>query len=516
VRDAIGLVKSSLQSVRIDGYAAAVAALTSVFHIVTAPGYGVFRDELYYLASANHLDFGYVEHPPLIAVVAWVTRTLLGESLHAVRFLPSVAAGVTVWLSAAISRELGGGRYAQLLTAIAVVTAPVYMSLFTVLSMNAFDVMFWTLAVLVFVRILAGGAGRLWMLFGVVVGIAMQNKISMLFLAFGVCVSLLITRSWTHLSSRWSWIGGAFALLIFLPHIIWQIAHGWPTLEFIQRASELKNIAYAPIDFLTGQVLHMNPFSIGLWGTGLVVLLFSPWSRRFRAVGLVYLIVLAVMLTQNAKPYYLSPAYPMLLAAGAVAIERVTALRWKWVRPSYASLLLVTGLLLAPFGKPLLPVDTYVKYANALGIGPSTSEQQELGRLPQFFADMHGWPELAAAVHSAFIALSPEEQKVARVFGQNYGEAGAVDVLGRQYGLPRAISGHNSYFLWGPGDWNGEVLIVIGGRREILEEHFEYVEQATVFTCTDCMPYENNRPIWICRRLRHSVADVWPMVKNFI
>jgi len=227
--------------------------------------------------------------------------------------------------------------------------------------------------------------------------------------------------------------------------------------------------------------------------------------------------VLAVMLASNAKPYYLAPAYTALLAAGAVAFEGIRRSPvGTLVRAAALALVVVSGAVSLPFAKPVLSTGAYLRYAAALGMGPRSEERQELGRLPQHFADMHGWRELASNLASVYHALPPADRSRACIFVQNYGEAGAVDVLGAPLGLPRAISGHNSYFLWGPRGCTGDVVIALGGTRGEYEEVFASVEQAALHTCADCMPYENNRPIWVARRSRVPLSELWPRVKRFI
>jgi hypothetical protein len=382
--------------------------------------------------------------------------------------------------------------------------------------MNSFDVVFWALAVAVFVRILKSEDLRLWLVFGLVAGVGLENKISVLFLGFGLVVGLLLTRSWEHFRSKWFWLGGMISVLLFMPYLIWQVVHGWPTLEFMHNAATFKNVALTPSAFLSEQFLRMNPVALPIWLGGLVWYLIAREGRRYRALGWAFLTILAVMLTQNAKAYYLSPAFPMLFAAGGVVFERAAAQRsLRWVKVVTPALVLVCGCLLAPLAKPLLSVDTYVSYSSAIGIGPRAEERHEMGRLPQYFADRFGWRELASTVAGVYESLPPRDQKLACVFGQNYGQAGAIDFFRKDFYLPPAISGHNSYFIWGPGSCTGQVLIVIEGEKERLEEIFEEATMAALFTCQDCMPYENNKPIWVCRRPRISMEAVWPQVKSF-
>lgn len=490
---------------------------TLALQLVTYHGYGFFRDELYYLASAEHLAFGYVEHPPLIGLIAWFVRSSFGDSIFAARLLPAIAHAATVGLAALVAREMGGGRYAQFTAGLATALAPAYIGISAILSMNAFDLAFWAALWFILARYLRTSNDSLWLLFGLVAGVGLQNKISILFLGFGIVVGLILARRWSTFRSWQFWAGGALAGLIFLPHLIWQMNNGWPTLEFIANAARDKNVSLAPAAFLTEQILQMSVLAAPLWIAGLVALVVGSRLVRFRPIGWAYLAVLAVMLATNAKPYYLAAAYTALFAAGAVVFERTRpSVTGRFVRASMVLLVVLSGAISLPLAKPMLPTDLFVRYAAALGVGPRSEERHELNRLPQQYADMHGWQELASNLARVYHALPAAERERACVFVQNYGEAGAIDILGAPLGLPRAISGHNSYFLWGPRGCTGEVVIALGGDREDYEEAFSSVQQAAIHTCIDCMPYENNLPIWVARGARIPMSQIWPRTKRFI
>ncbi len=490
-------------------FLAAVMLLYAALHLAAVNSYGWFRDELYYIACGEHLAFGYVDHPPLVALLARVTRGLLGESLMAAR-LPSMLAGMAViWLCGRIAREMGGGRWAQGMAALCALVAPVYLFLFHVLSMNSFDILFWTLGAWVVVKIVIGGDPKLWLLFGLICGLGLQNKHSLLFFGFGVFVGLLLTPERRHFRERWIWMGGAIAVLLFLPHVIWQMANGWPTAEFVRNATEHKNVALSPLEFFVEQIMQMHPLTFPVWLGGLVWL----FRSRYRVLSWAYVAAFLVLITQSSKAYYLAPAYPPLFAAGATAIEAWT--RPRALRLFLPILLLAGGLAVAPLSLPILPVESFIRYASALGVGMSAGERHEMGALPQHFADMHGWQEMVAEVARVYRSMPPEEQATAGIYGQNYGEAGAVDVLGRKYGLPKASAGHNNYFLWGP-QGSGEVLIIIGGDAEDHRQGFKDVRQAGEVKCGGlCMPYEDNLPIWIARGLKAPIREIWPLVKHY-
>jgi hypothetical protein len=253
----------------------------------------------------------------------------------------------------------------------------------------------------------------------------------------------------------------------------------------------------------------MHPFTFPIWFAGLIWLF---RSSKYRVLGWVYVAAFLVLITQSSKAYYLAPAYPPLFAAGAVAFE--AWIRRPVLRAILPILILAGGALTAPLTLPVLSEEGFLCYAKALGIPLSAAERHDLGALPQHYADMHGWEEMVAEVARVYNTLPPEDKVKAGIYGQNYGEAGAVDLLGRKHGLPRASSGHNNYFLWGP-QGSAEVLIIIGGDAEDHRQAFQDVRQAGEIRCGYCMPYENNQPVWIARGLKAPIEQVWPMTKHF-
>ena len=491
-----------------------------LIHLLTAQGYGYFRDELYYLACADHLAFGYVDQPPLSIFLLWLVRSLFGDSVFALRLLPAVAGAVTVWLVGLITRELGGRGFAQALAMLAAIAAPIYLGLDHVYSMNALDLVFWPLAALLLIRVLQEPSRNRWLLLGLVLGLGLENKISILWLGFGILMGLLLTRQRRLLATPGPWLAGGVALLVFLPHLVWQVLHDWPTLEFMARATGEKMAAKSALPFLAEQIRVLNPTTLPIWLAGLIFLLTAKSVERFRPLAWIWITVfLLLVLSGSSRASYLAPAYTWLFAAGAVfwegLCERLRVPYGQLLRPALVAPVVISGVVLSPMALPVLDVENYVAYSQALGFAPSTDERKELAELPQFYADMHGWESIVETVASVYDTLSPEEQNVAAVFTGNYGEAGAIDLLGRRRALPVAVSGHNNYWLWGPRGWTGEVVIVIGGDKEGLGEIFEEVELAARTDCGYCMPYENDQPVWICRGLQAPIDELWPELKHF-
>ena len=496
----------------------ALALLAFLVHIIVnaTTAYGFFRDELYYVACTEHLAFGYVDQPPLSILLLALSRLIFGDSLVGLRVLPALVAALTVFFTGSLARLLGGGRYAQTLAALCALIAPQYLGMMNYFSMNSFDVLFWLIAMILVVRIIKEENPRLWLLFGVVAGLGAQNKFSVFFLCFGIAVGLLLTSERKHLLNRWFWLGAGIAAIIFLPHIIWQIANNFPTVEFVRNATANKNVISTPLEFLLAQILFMSPFTFPIWALGIVYFFFWKQGKQFRLFGWSYVAIFALFVLQRGKPYYLSPIYPIFLAGGAIAIETFIQKRWwQWLRATIVAVLAVNGVLGAPFALPVLPPETFIAYSNALGIQPSPEERHEMGKLPQHFADMFGWEEQVAAVARAFHKLSPAEQAKCALVGDNYGRAGAIDFFGTKYGLPKAISRHNNYWLWGTRGYTGEVVIVIGGGLEDKQAVFESVEVTETVSCEYCMPYENNLRVYICRGLKVPLDELWATHKSF-
>jgi len=488
-----------------------------VLHLATSSSYGLFRDELYYLACTEHLGLGYVDHPALSILVLWVVRHGLGTSLLALRLLPALAGAATVALVGLIARRMGGGHLAQALAMTAALIAGQFLSSDGYYSMNAFDILVWCLAGYLVVLLITDGDPRLWLLLGLILGLGLANKISVLWLGAGLGVGILLSAERRWLRTRWPWLAGGIAGLLGAPYLVWQVQNGWPTREFIHNATAEKMVQVSLGAFLHGQVETMNPFTLPLWLGGLAWLFFHPQGKRFRILAWAYLAVFVILVANgSSRAGYLSPAYTWLFAAGGAGAEAVLA-RWRvsWAGWVAVAVLLAGGVVGAPFALPLLPADRYVRYAAALGVQPATEERKELSALPQFFADFQGWPQIVDTLAGVYNLLPAGERPQARVLAPDYGVAGAVDFFGPAHGLPHAISGHNSYWLWGPDGWDGGPLIVVGWRQERLAELFGRVERAATIECGLCMPYENHRPVWVCRDPKVSIAAFWAQVKHY-
>ena len=491
-----------------------IAACKLLIHLYAGRHYGYFVDELYYLACSRHLDWGYVDQPPLIALITWIARTLLGDSLPAIRFLPALSGAGEVALTALIAREFGGGRFAQGLAGVAAVVAPGILGMDNLLSMNAFEPLFWMGGAWVLMRIVKTGNHKLWIWFGILAGFGLENKYSMGMFGAGIVFGLLLTPERRVLRSPWFWIAGAIAFLIFLPNLLWNFQHHFPFLELqanIRRSG--RDVPLTPLAFFGQEILSMHPLTLPLWLAGLWFY-FSALGKPFRALGWAWVFTTAVIVFLSPRVYYLFPAFPLLFAGGSVIWERWLVGRPSWQRLVWPALLVVTGAILAPLAIPVLPPETYIRYTKALHLAPPAIETHRLGPLPQIFADQFGWEEMAATVAGVYNSLPPEVRPKTAIFGQNYGQAAAIDLFGPKYGLPPAISGHQSYFLWGPRGYTGESVIVMAGRRQDLEQRFAEVRKVASVYHPYSMPYEHF-DVYYCRGLKQTLAEIWPEVKNW-
>ncbi len=327
-----------------------ISAGKLLVHLCAGRSYGYFVDELYYLACSRHLDWGYVDQPPLIALVTWIARSLLGDSLPAIRFLPAVAGAAEVALTALIARELGGKRFAQSLAAIAALVAPGFLAADSLLSMNAFEPLFWMGCAYLFIRIVKTGNQKLWIWFGILSGVGLENKYSMLIFGAAIVLGLLLTPQRRSLTSPWLWIAGAIAFLIFLPNLLWNIQHHFPFLELqanIRRSG--RDVHLGPLAFFAQEILTMLPLTLPIWLAGLWFCFFSKLGKPFRVLGWAWVFTAAVIVKLSPRIYYLYPAFPVLFAAGSVMWESwLDRPRLQWLKLAYPALMVGAGAVLSP------------------------------------------------------------------------------------------------------------------------------------------------------------------------
>jgi len=500
------------------GIAAAFALIGFLMQMLTNAGYGYFRDELYFIATSDHLAWGYVDFAPLSSWLLRGSRTLFGTSPHALRLLPALCFAGLILLTGFLTRELGGKRFASFLACGSVLLAPAFLGEMTRYSMNAFEPLYWMGSV--YLLLIAANRNRpkllLWC--GVLLGLGIENKHSTIFFIAALVAGLALTRYRVLLRSKWFWGAVAITVLLAMPNFLWQVRHGFPTYVDLSNVKRThKNIELPPLPFLKQQIMRFNPLSGIVWIAGLAFLLFHHDGKRYRVLGATYLLFLAIMMALKAKDYYLSPIYPMLFAAGGVFWEAITRekRRLLWVRYALPLAIFSLGIALLPFTLPILPIDQVLPYQAKLGGNTSKTEVGQTGAaLQQDFSDEIGWPEMVRAVASVYNSLPPEVRAKTGILAGNYGEAGAIDLFGPQYGLPKSISAHQNYYYWGPRDYTGENLILLQWDRRSVERWCKTYNEGPTLNTPWSMP-EEHYTIWICHGFKMPLAQAWDRLKHW-
>jgi hypothetical protein len=490
-----------------------LAVLTAALHLWANGEYGYFRDELYFIVCGQRPDWGYVDQPPLVPLLAAFMHALFPNSLTMLRLIPALAHAATVALTAETARKLGGGNWAQLLAGLAALLCGLLLVFGTIFFTDSLQAIAWLFCAYALIGVIRDKDERWWLAIGLVVGLAFITKYTIAFWIVALLLGLLLTSARRCLARPGPYVAAAIAALIVLPNLLWQWAHSWPFLELAAAGVERKNIAHSPWVFMLIQIRDLNAVTAPIWLAGLAA--FAFWHRLadLRAIAIAFVVLLIAMMALHAKSYYPSGAYPVLFAGGAVALEAWIASQR--LRTALTVVVVALGLPVIPFVVPVLPVERFAAYQAFIGITPDTGEKMVLGRLPQLYADMFGWPELAALVGHAYQSLSPEERGDAVFFANNYGEAAAVDVFGKPWGLPPSISTHNNYYLWGPRGHSGSVVLRFGGRREEMLKNYASVEAMGATDNSWALPSETGRTIWICRGRLRKLDDDWPKLKNY-
>ncbi|THD46030.1 MAG: glycosyltransferase family 39 protein [Bradyrhizobium sp.] len=492
-----------------------LAAVCLAIHLVANANYDVFRDELYFIVCGLHPAFGYVDQPPLIPLIAAASFKLFGTALTPLRLVPALASAATVALTADFARRLGGGRFAQILAGLCVLQAPVLLAFGVLLSTDCLQPLSWLACAWILLRLIDSGDERWWLAFGAVVGVSFESKYLIAFYAVALAIGILATPLRRSLMRPWIWAGAALALAIALPNILWQATHGWPFLEVAGADVGAKSVPRSPLGFLLQQALFIGPVSALVWLAGLWRLAIRPPRPELRALAIAYVVAFTIFVVMRGKAYYLTPIYPALFAAGAVARE--SWLKRPVTRGVVIAIIVIAGLVTAPTVLPILPPDVLIAYMQAIGLSPKATqtESMKLAALPQYYADMFGWREMAAAVSTVYRELPPEDRAQAVFFASNYGEAAALDIYGSPLGGPPVISGHNSYFLWGPQGASGKVVIALAHDSSRFADAYKDIRAAGRIENAYAMPYESGLTIWVLREPSASLTDMWDKLKHY-
>jgi hypothetical protein len=456
-----------------------------------------------------------VDVPPVVPFLLATVRSVLGTSFFSLHLLPAVSGALVVWLVSLMVKKMGGNLSALVLALTCVTLAPVYLCFESLYTYDAFDKLCWTLMLYVLVLLLKTADKKYWIYLGIIAGVGLMTKITIAFLGFGILSALLMTKDRKYLLSRQLWIGGVIAFLIFSGYILWQIKEGLPALEYYRSYASGKTWPATPLEFMKNQIVMMNFLALGVWFCGVCYFIFSSKAREFRVLGYAYIVVLVVCIILKVKFYLLAPFYTVLFAGGAVAIEQFAEKhRIRSLKKVPAAAVFLLGLVHVPFVRPVVPIDFLIEHSGMSVYMGIKGERHRLGRLHQHFADRFGWEEMAASVAKAYWKLSAEERAKACVLAGNYGQAGAIWVFGERWKLPKPISGHLQYFIWGPRGYSGEVVISIGIKLKTLEEHFGNVKRLSSHRCLLAMRYERVLSVYVCKEPKKPLEEMWPVFKR--
>jgi len=478
-----------------------------VIHLVANRNYGFHRDELLHLSVSEHLDWGYMEFPPFIAFVGKLAHFLFGYSLSGVRLFPTVAGVAILVLCCMIAKELGGKKNAIMLAGISVLAFIPFFRNHTLFQPVAFDQFFWTLGFYFLIRYFNTKNIKFLIYLGITAGIGLLNKYTFVVWGLGIAIGLLFFEKGRVFRNKWLYISGILAFIIVLPNILWQFNHDFPLLTHLQQLKESQLDEIGPYDFALEQL--KMPFTLLISLIGLLASFFDSELNKYKSIGVAVLVIFFTMWVLQSKAYYFFAIYPILFALGAVKVEKILERKPVW-NYAVATVLFVPTVYFIPMATPILPIEDFVAY--------SKLQPEKDGRiiLTGDYADMFGWDEQVKLVDSLYRSLPKMEKENCIILAENYGEAGAVKILGNQYNLPDPVSRHGSFWTWGPGKKNPEVVISLGNEDEVVNELFEEYTLVKEITHKYAIDEENDIPVYICRKPKVKLHQIWPGLEKYI
>jgi hypothetical protein len=458
-----------------------------------------------------------VDLPPLVPALVALSRALLGESLFALHIVPALAGSVTLVFVCLIAKEFGGKTFAIALSALGFIVVPLWLSVDSIFCYDSIDQMILAGFLYVLVRFLQTGNRRLWMLLGLIAGIACNTKMTILFLGPGFLIALLVSKYRKDLLTPWPWLGAVFCLVIVTPYLLWQSANHWPTLEYWTNYGTIRVYQSTLPQYLTNLLVYMGPLLLPLWIVGLYRIFRRLAGVDYSFLGLLFLVTLVLMFLLHASARMLGELFVPLLAAGAVFVEEVFAgLRWeKGLKAGAVAYLLAVGVITAPLTLPILPAKLLPSFADTfMSLSPPVKEfnGQTFSYSPLLPGRL-GWDELVQKVAGVYDELPAKDRAVAGIYTDWYMPAGAIDQLGPQYGLPHAVSGSLTYYLWGPG-YSWGVMIIVTNKTNNMAVFFDECE------LKETVQHEYDVPvsrlvIYVCRKPKVSSDVIWSSMKSY-
>lgn len=492
------------------------AMVKFALHMYLAPGYGFFFDELYTLALSRHLAFGYVDLPPLVPALVAFSRLLFGESLFALHIVPALAGSFTLVFACLITKEFGGKTLAVALTALGFIIVPGWLMVDSIFCYDSVDQLILAAFLFYLIRFLRTGNKRLWIVLGLITGLACMTKMTLLFLGPGFLIALLASKYRSDLITPWPWLGAALCLVVVSPYLLWQFANHWPTLEYWMNYGSQRVYQASIQQYIVNILIYVSPLLLPLWLIGLYRIFRRLDGVNYGFMGLLFLVTFALLFLLHATARMIIELFIPLLAAGTVFIEEIiTGLRWgNWMKAGVVIYLLAAGMVNISFSLPVISMDLLPAIIHPFQplYQPLREFNGGANNPPVFLSGRIGWDDLAHEVADIYHALPPEDRAVAGIYTDAYAIAGAIDQFGPQYGLPHAVSGSLTYYLWGPG-YSWESMIIVTGRINKMSVFFEQCEQKAVTQ----REYLGSMRFYIfaCTKPKASADAIWSSVKLF-
>jgi hypothetical protein len=497
-----------------------LAAAKVLIHLLTSTTYGYFGDELYTIALSKHLAFGYVDVPPLVPALVALSRLLLGESLFALHIFPTLAGAATLVFACLITRELGGKLFAIALSGLAFIVVPLWLTIDSFSCYDSIDQLVLASFLYVLVRFIKSGNKKSWILIGVLAGVACMTKPTILFMAPGFVVAMLISRYRKHLLTPWPWFALALFAVIVSPYVIWQHVNHWPTADYWLSYETAHVYRYTIVEYFINILLTMNPLLLPLIVIGAYRIFRRFGDMSYRFLGIMFLVTLALTFFIKGRNFMVLSLYIPIFAAGSIFLEELVSgpgLKIA-VRAGAFLYLAAAGFLVAPANLQIVPINDLPAYADTFGFLWQSVKDYTYPKpkIPQEFAMRIGWEELVQAVAGVYNELPPEERAKAGIWADWYGPAGAVDFFGSKYGLPHAVSGHKNYYLWGPGEYSWEVMIVVTSFNfDRFRSVFAQMDFKAMVPNELAMPWDTRIGIYVCKWSTMQKDEFWKGIKSY-
>lgn len=487
-----------------------LALFNVILHLVVSYNLEYHRDELLYFSLGMHPGFGYATVPPLIGWIAWLMQNIFGYTLFAVRIFPALLGGIMVFLISAIAKELGGSAYSRILAATGIIISGFGLRTFLLYQPVHIDLILWTLSLYLVIRYINTREDNYLILFGMTAGAALLNKylIGLLFLSFLMVIPFTQYRD--IFRKRKFWIGIFAGTIIFLPNLIWQVTHGLPVINHFSELARTQLVNVDKIAFLVDQFFNPMAASV-LTVAGIIYLFVNSNVKKFRFLGIITLFIILILMFLQGKSYYTQGLFPLLIAAGAVSFERL--LKKLWSQILLIVVLIIISLPLVPIGIPVYKPGKLITYFNNLETKYGLTfirrfEDNTIHSLPQDYADMLGWEELTIITDKAWQMIP--DKKAAIIYCENYGQAGAITIIGKKYGIPEAISFNESFLYWIPEKFDSDITSAIYINDEMGDDVRELFGKITIVgSIKNPDAREYGTTVYLCENPVMSFNDFW-------